>query len=734
MAEVWIRRRRWRVVEQRRGTGLTSVRVAARDTGQFRTFLSPCEAIVATPRARVVRVRLRQALARLAGHVAGSSVAFAPGPLHRLDLSVLPFQLEPALALLAGRRRLLIADDVGMGKTVQAGLLLQATLAAGPDVRALVIAPASLLRQWTDELQTRFDLTPRIADTLALARLRATLPYLTSPWLLPGVWLTSPDFLKQPHVLEGLPPVPWDLLIIDEAHQLSGLSQRHDAIHALAVTAHRVVLLTATPHDGDDSRFRRLLAVGSRGDGLTVFRRTRAADSTRRIVRWLPVRLADDDVRVLNAIDAFERTARSTQTARVNAAHDGLPLICSVLRRRALSSPDALRASLVRRLAIIAGTDDDGTTGSRDHEWQQPGLFDSDVFGADEAEALSADSGLPVARERAWLQRLQHLCARHTTGGRARALACLLRRCRDRAVIFTQYRDSLPSVVAALPPGRRAAVMHGGQTPAEQHRALTDFLDRRADTLVATDVASQGLNLHTTARWAICFDVPWTPLRLEQRIGRVDRIGQTRRVHGTILTSRHPFDRTIRERLASRAHQSTHTRLATCTRWTRAAARYAAWCGAQRRLAAHWRHLPADDACVTRVSSAFVRRWLGRDARGVAAYELPFVTESGVVLERRVVVVDVDMPVAALVAQAARRARILTCRLRVRAALRARTHPQPLAPVQPGLFGTRPGDGGAAGAPANELGGDFERNHLRAHLVAVGTPRLLVRFTTRPRA
>jgi hypothetical protein len=242
---------------------------------------------------------------------------------------------------------------------------------------------------------------------------------------------------------------------------------------------------------------------------------------------------------------------------------------------------------------------------------------------------------------------------------------------------------------------------------------------------VATDVASQGLNLQATTRWAICFDVPWTPLRLEQRIGRVDRIGQTRRVHGTILTSRHPFDRSMRERLAERTQQSTHARLVTCTRWTHAAARHADWCDTQQRLAAHWRHAAADDACVARVSPAFVRRWLGRNARGVAAYEIPLVTESGLLLERRVVVVDANVPADALTAQAARRARVLAHRLRVRAARQARTHLRTVAPVQPGLFDRRPGGEGRT----HELGGDFSHNRLRAHVVvSVGTPRLLVRF------
>jgi superfamily II DNA or RNA helicase len=690
----------------------------------MRGFLVPGDSVVAEQRPRLVHVRTRQALARLAGHLASARSAFTPAPLTDTNIAILPFQLEPTLALLAGRRRLLIADDVGMGKTVQAGLLIRATLDQHPDARILIVTPATLLHQWNEELSARFGLAPRVADTVSLTRLRRALPYLTSPWLLPGAWLTSLDFLKQPHVFDALPAAPWDLIVVDEAHLLSGDSQRHTAIDGLAQSARSVVLLTATPHDGDEARFRRLLSVGTHGEPPTIFRRTRQADPRRRRVRWLPVALSDDDIRGLHIIDTFERSARSPLP---DARTDGLPLICAVFRRRLLSSPAALHASLVRRLAIIEQRPVPAEDG-----WRQQGLFETDLITGDEADALQSDSGLSVERERAWLMRLIHLCARHLHGSRVRALTTLLRRCPDRAVVFTQYRDTLPAIVAALPHGRRAVVMHGGQTLAELQHALRAFLDRRADVLAATDVASQGLNLHTTTRWAICVDVPATPLRLAQRIGRIDRIGQTRRVHGTVLTSRHPFDRTLRKRLEARAVQSATATLVSCRRWAGAAVGLAGWYGRQRQLATHWRHDTPTDTCVAQVSPELVRRWLGRPARGVSVYELPLVTSGGEVVERAIVAMESDAQPDVMMRHAAARARVLTRRLRLRAALRARTQAPQVVSAQPGLFvhATHAIRLRSSGASA-DLAHTSHTTHTTSTDVLVGTPRLLVQLVAR---
>ncbi|GEM_PF-6446422 len=708
MAEVWIRRRRWTIVDERRGEGLTALRVSGGRDEATRSFLLPCDTAIANRVRRPRRVGMAQALARLAGHVVRSSAAFTPASLCEARLDILPFQLEPTLAVCAGRRRVLIADGVGMGKTVQAGLLLHTILSRHADARCLVVAPATLLSQWADELRSRFDLIARIADTVSLARLRASAPYLSNPWLQPGIWLTSADFLKQPHVRDALPTSPWSLVVCDEAHQLSGDSQRHQALHHLAAAADAAVLLTATPHDGDEGRYRRLLALGARGDTLTRFQRSRPTDDARRRTRWVRVPLFTEDLRVLRAIDAFERSARPVD------GHPGLGLICALFRRRALSSPAALARSLERRLMVLEGCDE-----PRD-VWRQPDLFDDDILAGDEAEILSSASGVPVGRERAWVRRLQHLDISGRHGSRTRGLAALLRRSQDAAVIFTHYRDSLPAILAAVPSWRRAAVMHGGLTAAEQQDAVRAFLDHRVDTLVATDVASQGLNLQSAARWAISFDVPWTPLRFEQRIGRVDRIGQTRRVHATVLTTRHQCDLEARERLNARTQVSERVPVASCRRWIRTAEGCARWSDTQRRLTRHWRHHGEPRPCEAVVASAFIARWLGHAAPGIACYEVPLVRSTGEVLERRVVAVPLETPVTAVAARCARRAAALARRLQLRAARQSRWPHQGETATQPSLFTRSAHDGAlkpsAPGAPC----------------VAVGTPRLVVRFVRRP--
>lgn len=715
MLDRWIRRRRWRLVETRLGDGLTCLRAVARDTGQVRDFLEPADSAVPDRPGRPPIAGRRQALARLAGHLARSTVAFCPNSVCAAHATILPFQLEPALAVLAGTRRVLIADGVGMGKTIQAGLIAAALLDARPDGRALIVTPATLLRQWAAELRDKFQIDPHVADASTLAQRRADAPYLASPWLLPGVWLTSADFLKQPHVIDGLPHEPWDLLVVDEAHHLGGDSLRHDAIDALGRHAIHVVLLTATPHDGDTQRYQRVLAVGAQGDRVTVFRRLNRPGPARR-VRWLPVRLSETDLRMLHTIDAFERARHRAAVLDSDDATAGLALICGVFRRRALSSPLALHASLERRLAIVEERPAD--------DWRQPALFDTDDFPEHEALALGGNSGLSAETERRWLFRLRHLCAGRSAGGRARALRLLLRRSAEPVIVFSQYRDSLPAIAEALPPQRTPAIIHGGLSPDAQHRALQAFITGRADTLIATDVASQGLNLHTAARWAISFDVPWTPLRLEQRIGRVDRLGQTRRVHATVLTSRHPYDVLQRSRINNRDQITGSAPIESCRRWTAAAVGLADLYGRLRALSARWRTGLAPDPVDASVSAAFVRRWLGRHAAGVACLEVPIVSRTGAVLERHVVAVELGTPEDAVAAHFQRRAAVLARRVQRRAAQRMAVRTRETTLVQPGLFERNPPASDPPAAEATDRSG--------AAGVGVGAPRTLVRFLVTP--
>src|SRR5690606_28240191 len=139
----------------------------------------------------------------------------------------------------------------------------------------LIVVPAGLQTQWTTELRHRFSIDAQSVEIM-LAALDADRRRIG--WFPPGVWIGSIDYLKQPHVFDALPLQPWDLVVVDEAHGTAGRSDRHEAADELGRRARHLMLLTATPHDGDVVRFGRLIRQGElpyRDDRLRVFRRTR---------------------------------------------------------------------------------------------------------------------------------------------------------------------------------------------------------------------------------------------------------------------------------------------------------------------------------------------------------------------------------------------------------------------------------------------------------------------------
>jgi superfamily II DNA or RNA helicase len=551
-AWVWIRQQPWRV--ERARVDRNVVRLDVAHGGRSLTFLSPFDRPACVERRRTpVRARRGHAVARASRALGDTCSWDTPMAARDARVDVLPHQLEPVLAVLSGCRRLLIADAVGLGKTIQAGLVLAELHRRHLSLRALVIVPAPLVDQWTGELRERFGLTTSVADRDTLATAAATVPFGETPWSRPGIWITSADFLKQPHVFDAVPLTAWDLLVIDEAHGVVGASDRHTTCDELARRARHVILLTATPHSGDTARFERLIRLGAlpgaHGE-LVVFRRTaaEAGMARRRVVRWHRIPVSRDAARVLEALAGFERVV--LRRARPEA-RDQATLLLAVFRKRAVSTLHALDRSLGRRLAWLQSP---GRTYLFD--WLQPHLtFDADdTVAEDERGALIADSGLAPMEERTWLRRLRALTAaarRHDS--KVARLSGLLARRREPVVIFTEYRDSLECLHDHLGRTHAVATIHGGLDPAARRDALRRFLDGRARVLIATDVGGQGLNLQSRARWVINLELPWNPVRLEQRIGRVDRIGQSRAVHATVFVARHRAEETILLRLGQKA-------------------------------------------------------------------------------------------------------------------------------------------------------------------------------------
>ncbi|MBM3820265.1 MAG: DEAD/DEAH box helicase [Acidimicrobiia bacterium] len=511
-------------------------------------FLLPHEPVDCLTRSSKPRV-VRPARWRHAARVALAGAAPSWTSIHavaRASLDVLPFQLEPVLALLRGEGcRCLIADAVGMGKTVQAGLLAAETLLRNADARVLIVTPAGLREQWRDELRDRFHLQAAILDAAGLARTRAGAAGGTNPWAIHRLAITSSDYVKRPEVIRCHEALLWDLIVFDEAHALSGRSDRAAAADALARRARTVVLLTATPHSGDEDAFRRMCGIGRLGsDGpLLVFRRSRtdaAVSGSRRAVT-LRVALTPAERAMHAALAAYVRLVCD----QPGAATDGARLAMSVLTRRACSSAASLARSIERRITLLRAPAPAASL-------QTPLPFGDERDDEEPDEVLGAAGLADRVDECARLERVLTLTR---PAGRAEsklaALRRLLARVREPAIVFTEYRDTLRHLRGGLP-GEPIVELHGGLTPRERADALTDFAAGRARLLLATDAASEGLNLHQRCRLVINLELPWTPLRLEQRVGRVDRIGQRRRVHAVSLVAEGTSEEAMLARLADR--------------------------------------------------------------------------------------------------------------------------------------------------------------------------------------
>lgn len=554
-----IRAERWSVTRVSVHENVSSVEVRgaeAANRGVAARFLLPFEPVERLAMSSVPRVVRPAEWRGFARSVLGAATprvdALRTAAQARFD--VMPYQLEPALAVTRGLGcRLLIADEVGLGKTVQAGLIVAELMHRLPDGRALVVCPASLRGQWQQELGERFGLEAASLDSATLSRTMADFDSVANPWAATPVAIASIDFIKRPEVLRALEGLVWDVLVLDEAHNLATRSDRARAAAALAGRVRTIVMLSATPHSGDEAAFARLCGLGDTHGRfpLLFFRRTRAdvgiAGSRR--MRWLrvPPTAAERGMH-----DALARYATRVWGDRV--ATDSARLAVSVLLRRAASSATSLARSVERRLEAI-GTSAQTTAaqlelpfGGSDTDEEPYGILEVPALADREEEQHYLDRILSLAR---------------LAAARESKVATLLRclaRVHEPVLVFTEYRDTLMRLRAALTGGTRresdVVELHGGLTPRERDAAERAFTRGLASVLLATDAASEGLNLHYRCRFVINLETPWSPVRLEQRIGRVDRIGQRRRVHALNLVAAGTLDEAIVRRVRERGRRA----------------------------------------------------------------------------------------------------------------------------------------------------------------------------------
>lgn len=484
------------------------------------------------------------------------------------------YQLAPTLRLLSkSRPSLLIADDVGLGKTIEAGLALLELLARGRARRVLVVAPPGLLVQWKEELADKFGLDFAVIENASgLARVQTDLPAGISPWdALPFV-LTSVDFLKKETVRGRALRKRWDLIIVDEAHSLaeSGTpdnpyrTQRTRLGVALRDASRGLLLLTATPHNGYSHSFRSLLdlvepmAGTFAGDRDKLARRVEAAmvrrmkpqitrirpDGIReevfprRNVSGIPVPLEASEQELLRKVAAYcSKTARS---AHETEEADLVTFAMQIVKKRALSSRRALENTIEHRLDALRKEEADALpTAAEIRELQDE--LPMDEVGAEGTAIRIVRAAVPKEEKRrkaeiSALNGIRRLLRSLPT--RDPKVESLLQQVRAvlagdptaKIIVFTEYLDSVFTISDALEQADdlkgRAVVLRGGLSGGKRRRIQDRFDQPDIALLLATDAASEGLNLQRLCHRVIHFELPWNPNRLEQRNGRVDRYGQ----------------------------------------------------------------------------------------------------------------------------------------------------------------------------------------------------------------
>jgi superfamily II DNA or RNA helicase len=505
----------------------------------------------------------------------------------RAGIEIEDYQLDPVVrAVQMPRVGLLIADDVGLGKTIEAGLVALELFERHRANRMLIVCPADLLVKWRDEMRDKFGLEFHIVNSELLRQLRRTRGIHVNPWSHYPRIITSIDYLKRerplrlmretlPRAHESLYPRRIDLLIVDEAHNVapSGRGQyaidslRTGAIRTIAPHAEHKLFLTATPHNGYSESFSALLElVDDQRFARGVKPDRQQLDTV--LVRRLKSELPPDDLgrprfpkRVIRAIELDVPPAEQAALDALRAYSAGLlrasgregrlaaEFVAMILKKRFFSSPAAFgatlevhRRSLGRASAAREAAAHAGFLFTEDEEADDEAFEERIEEAVDEASAIvgqAAPSGAVVLRElTAWAD-----AATAQGDAKSKELVDWVERLvrpggtwsRDRVIVFTEYRATLNWLfarfaAAGLTAAGRTSLLYGGMAGDDRERVKAAFQADPAESpvriLLATDAASEGIDLQNHCSRVVHYEIPWNPTRLEQRNGRVDRHGQ----------------------------------------------------------------------------------------------------------------------------------------------------------------------------------------------------------------
>lgn len=502
----------------------------------------------------------------------------------------LPHQIRALSRAISGDRvRYLLADEVGLGKTIEAGLIMRELKLRGLVRRTLVVSPKGIATQWVAEMQTHFNEQFQLVlgdDISTLQRLAPGADQRSSAWSMFDQVIVSLDSVKPMDKRRGwtaervaeynrsrfedLITAGWDLVVVDEAHRLGGSTDqvaRYKLGKGLAEAAPYVLLLSATPHQGKTDAFHRLMNLldNDAFPDMDSVSRDRVAPY---VIRTEKRKAIDADGKPLfkprctqmapvvwesrhhlqqllyEAVTDYVREGYN-QALREKKRHIGFLMI--LMQRLVVSSTRAIRTTLERRLAALKEGEqqaslrlaelENGTEGSESSDDEIAELYEMD--GQELLDELLKSHVSALQSEGSHVETLLDAAIRcEQAGPDAKAEALIewiykLQAEEDepdlKVLIFTEFVPTQQMLKEFLEARGISVVTLNGSMDMEERRAAQSAFRRSHRVLVSTDAGGEGLNLQF-AHVIINYDIPWNPMRLEQRIGRVDRIGQPKTV------------------------------------------------------------------------------------------------------------------------------------------------------------------------------------------------------------
>lgn len=466
---------------------------------------------------------------------------------HKGAMDLLPYQLDPArLALQQPRQRILIADAVGLGKTIECGILLSEMIRRGRGRRILVLTVKSMMTQFQKELWARFSIPLVRLDSTGLQRVRTRIPTNHNPFHYFDKSIISIDTIKQDGEYRNhLENAWWDIIVIDEAHNVARRgtnSMRARVAELLSSRSDSLILLSATPHDGKRESFASIMNMlnptaikddSNYGpeDIEGLFIRRFKKDIKNQVHGSFPERVVHRERH--RASDAEETAYACLADLRFNRIDaeraNGELLFKTLLEKSLFSSPAACINTVASRI-------------QRTRERVEPEQYASDI------EALENLSKIVERIRPADFSKYQGLLELLQPNS-AKSIGWSPREGNDRLVIFTERIPTLEWLVRNLPVdlglrSNQIAILHGGMSDVEQQDVVEAFGNDASPLrlLIASDVASEGINLHYLSHRMIHFDIPWSLLTFQQRNGRIDRYGQEKQpqLYYLLTESEHP--------------------------------------------------------------------------------------------------------------------------------------------------------------------------------------------------